>query len=421
MQCICRNCSFELVAGEIEGRCPKCNSTRLINHPELNSLCIAHIDCDAFYASIEKRDNPKLKNKPVIVGGNKRGVVAACCYIARINGVHSAMPIYKAVKLCPEAEIITPDVKKYAKVGKQIKKLMRQTTPLVESLSIDEAFLDLSGTEMIHKGSPAKTLVNLTTNIEAEVGITASVGLSYNKFLAKTASDIDKPRGFSVIGKFDALSFLAPRPVGSIWGVGKSTRNRLEKDGLSTIGQLRKIPKLKLTKRYGKIGERLYYLARGEDDRIVQSGSKRKSISAETTFQKNLQNLEDLQHRLWPLCEKVSNQLKNRNLAARKITIKLKTDEFKSLSRSSTLRQPTRFAEMLYQVSKSLLKPEVNGTPYRLIGLGVSEFVDPKLADQPDLLSNKIEQIAKIEGTLDVVRKKFGTTSLRRGRNFLKN
>ncbi len=421
MQCICRNCSFQLIAKQIGVRCPKCSSTRLINHPELNSLYIAHVDCDAFYASVEKRDNPKLNNKPVIVGGNKRGVVAACCYIARIKGVHSAMPIYKALEACPNAEVITPNMEKYTRVGQQIKKLMRQTTPLVESISIDEAFIDLTGTEKINNGNPAKTLINLTASIEKEIGITASVGLSYNKFLAKTASDIDKPRGFSIIGKTDALSFLEPLPVGSIWGVGKSIRSQLEKDGLSTIGELREITEQELTQKYGKIGKRLFYLARGEDNRTVQADTKAKNISAETTFPKNLQNLEDLLHRLWPLCEKVSNQLKNRDLAAGKITIKLKTSRFKILSRSHTLQQPTKFAEVLYQTSKTLLKSEANGTSYRLIGIGVSAFVDPKLADQPDLLGNSNEHIAKIEDTLDIVRKKFGAKSIKKGRNFLIN
>jgi DNA polymerase IV len=416
MASICRECAAPFDTSPKEGRCPECGSPRLLTHDELNSLSIAHIDCDAFYASVEKRDNPTLKNKPVIVGGGRRGVVAACCYIARIKGVHSAMPMFQALKACPDAVVVKSSRGKYSQVGQEIKALMRDTTPLVESLSIDEAFLDLSGTDKLHGGSPAMTLVKLIRRIEKEVGVTASVGLSYNKFLAKTASDLDKPRGFAIIGEAEALDFLSPRPVGSIWGVGKSLRGKLERDGLTTISQLREMPEDDLIKRYGVIGKRLSRLSHGQDSRIVQPGSKAKSISTETTFSKNIKDFETLLHRLWPLCENVSEQLKNKELAARTITMKLKTSGFRSLTRSRTLPNPTQLAEVIYREAKILLEPEANGTSYRLIGIGTSQFAVPEDADQSDLLDNSAEAIAKIENAMDSVREKFGGAAIKKGR-----
>jgi len=418
---LCRECGTPFDAAPKDGRCNSCASPRLISHPELDSLSIAHIDCDAFYASVEKRDNPELKNKPVIVGGGKRGVVAACCYIARIKGVHSAMPMYRALKACPDAVVVRSSRSKYSQVGQEIKELMRETTPLVESLSIDEAFLDLSGTEKLHGGSPAETLVKLIKRIEDEIGVTASVGLSYNKFLAKTASDLDKPRGFAIIGEAEALDFLGPRPVGSIWGVGKSLQGKLERDGLRTISQLREMPEDELIKRYGVIGKRLSRLSHGVDSRIVEPGSKAKSISTETTFSDDIRDLETLLHRLWPLCEKVTKQLKDKNLAARTITMKLKTSGFRSLTRSRTLAQPTQLAEVIYQEAKILLEPEVNGTPYRLIGIGTSQFADPEFADHADLLDDSIENFAKVEGAMESVRGKFGDPAILKGRTLLKD
>ena len=417
----CRECAAHFDDAPQDGRCQECGSPRLITHAELDSLSIAHIDCDAFYASVEKRDNPELKNKPVIVGGGRRGVVAACCYIARIKGVHSAMPMYLALKACPDAVVVRSSRGKYSQVGQEVKTLMRDTTPMVESLSIDEAFLDLSGTEQLHGCSPATTLIKLIRRIEDEVGITASVGLSYNKFLAKTASDLDKPRGFAIVGEAEALDFLGPRPVGSIWGVGKSMRGKLERDGLKTISQLREMAEDELIKRYGVIGKRLSTLSHGKDSRIVQPGSKAKSISTETTFSKNIREFEKLLHRLWPLCENVSDQLKSKDLAARTITMKLKTGDFKSLTRSKTLSQPTQLAEVLYREAKKLLEPEANGTPYRLIGIGTSQFAKPEDADLSDLLDNSTESIAKIENAMDQVREKFGGPAIQKGRTLLKD
>ena len=201
----CRDCYNQ--SKEISNKCEICFSPRIIQHNEISNLEIAHIDCDAFYASVEKRDNPKLKNKPVIIGGGNRGVVSTACYIARIKGIHSAMPIYKAKKLCPEAIIISPNIKKYRIVSNQIRDLMKELTPIIEPISLDEAFLDLKGTYRLHKKIPAILLAELVNKIENELNITASVGLSFNKYLAKVCSDLDKPKGLSVLGKNQAIFF----------------------------------------------------------------------------------------------------------------------------------------------------------------------------------------------------------------------
>jgi DNA polymerase IV len=214
MSVLCRDCVARFA--ERPARCPSCGSPRLLAHAELDSLAIAHLDCDAFYASVEKRDNPALRDQPVIVGGGRRGVVSAACYIARLYGVRSAMPMFKALAACPHATVIHPDMAKYARVGREVRDMMRSLTPLVEPLSIDEAFLDLAGTEHLHHGSPARSLARLALEVERRIGVTVSIGLSYNKFLAKIASDLDKPRGFAVIGRGEAVEFLGGKPVGLI-------------------------------------------------------------------------------------------------------------------------------------------------------------------------------------------------------------
>jgi DNA polymerase-4 len=275
----CRDCLARQQRGA--KRCERCGSPRLVRHTELYRLHLAHIDCDAFYAAVEKRDNPALRDKPVIIGGGKRGVVSTACYIARIQGVRSAMPMFKALEACPEAVVIKPDMEKYVRVGRQVRAMMQTLTPLVEPLSIDEAFLDLAGTERLHGLPPALVLARFALEVEKEIGITVSAGLSYCKFLAKVASDFRKPRGFSVIGEAEAISFLAGQPVTLIWGVGKAFAATLERDGIRSIGQLQKMERGDLMRRYGTMGDRLYRLARGEDDRRVEPRQDAKSVSAE--------------------------------------------------------------------------------------------------------------------------------------------
>ena len=418
MSVICRECATIFAVPPPGERCPDCHSTRLTAHAELEQLSIAHIDCDAFFASVEKRDNPSLQGKPVIVGGGKRGVVAACCYIARIHGVHSAMPMFRARKLCPDAVVIPPNLDKYRDTSQKIRTLMRELTPLIEPLSLDEAFLDLTGTVKLHKASPAQSLVRLIGRIEKQTGVTASVGLSYNKFLAKIASDLDKPRGFAIIGQAEAQDFLADKPVKMLWGAGKVLCRQLEKDGIEWIGDLRAFDESTLTKRYGSIGKRLFAFAHGNDDRRISPSSGPKSISNETTFQSDIADLDELKKRIWPLCEKVASRLKRADLASAGVTVKFKTATFKLITRTRQLSQPTQRAEALYQGAVPLLEKVADGTAFRLIGIGASKLVTSEDADQPDLVNQGQTQDIQIEQAIDQVREKFGTAAVGKGRGF---
>ena len=418
MSVICRDCAAvyeELPSNE---RCPDCNGTRLTEHAELDQLSIAHIDCDAFYASVEKRDNPSLQSKPVIVGGGKRGVVAACCYVARIHDIHSAMPMFRARKLCPDAVVIRPNLEKYRDTSQKIRTLMRALTPLIEPLSLDEAFLDLTGTTKLHKATPAQSLVKLIQKIEKQTGVTASVGLSYNKFLAKIASDLDKPRGFAIIGRSEAKDFLADKPVKMLWGAGKVLCRQLEKDGIERIGDLRAFDESTLKKRYGSIGKRLHAFARGNDDRQIAPSSGPKSISNETTFESDITDPEILKKRIWPLCEKVASRLKRAGLASAGVTVKFKTAKFKLITRTRQLAQPTQLAEALYRGAEPLLEKAADGTAFRLIGIGASKLVDGEDADRPDLVNQGQTQDIQIEQAIDQVREKFGTAAVGKGRGF---
>lgn len=412
----CRDCLAEQKA-EVR-RCRSCGSPRLVYHPELYNLTIAHIDCDAFYASVEKRDNPELADKPVIIGGGKRGVVSTACYIARINGVRSAMPMFKALEACPDAVVIRPNMEKYVKVGREVRQMMLDLTPLVQPLSIDEAFLDLSGTERLHHDPPARTLVKLARRVEAELGITISIGLSYCKFLAKVGSDLQKPRGFSVVGRDGALDFLAPRPVTTIWGVGKAFNATLEADGIRTIGQLQTMEESVLMRRYGSMGQRLYRLARGIDDRDVHPNDPAKSVSAETTFFEDISRHEDLVPILRRLSEKVSARLKKHTIAGHTVVLKLKTSDFKSRTRNRRLEDPTQLADRIFRTGLSLLERETDGTKFRLIGIGVSDLCDPARADPLDLVDHNATRRAAAEAAMDRLRDKFGKAAVETGYTF---
>jgi DNA polymerase-4 len=410
---LCRDC-FAIFEGDAR-RCAACGSPRRIAHPELAELGIAHIDCDAFYASVEKRDAPELRDKPVIVGGGRRGVVSAACYVARRYGVRSAMPMFKALKLCPDAVVVRPDMRKYAEVGAQVRELMLSVTPSVEPISIDEAFLDLRGTERLHKAPPAVTLARLQRRIEDEIGVTASIGLSYCKFLAKVASDLDKPRGFAVIGRAEAKTFLASQPVRLIWGVGGKFAERLKADGITHIAQLQALDERTLTRRYGVMGARLFHFARGEDARTVETEHEAKSISAETTFNDDIADFDELRRELWPLCEKVSARMKDAALEGGGITLKLKTARFKLMTRAAMLDHPTQLADVLFRAAEPLLRKEATGTPYRLIGIGLTHLA-VAAGDQPDLLEPQGNKRARVERAMDAVRKKLGKDAIGTGR-----
>lgn len=411
---LCRDCRLRQSPAP-NGLCRSCGSPRLLSHPELFSLSIAHIDCDAFYAAVEKRDDPDLLDKPVIIGGGRRGVVSTACYIARIRGVHSAMPMFKALKACPDAVVIKPNMDKYSAVGREVRERMREMTPLVEPLSIDEAFLDLTGTERLHKAKPAEVLAKFATDIERDVGITVSVGLSYNKFLAKVASDFEKPRGFSIIGQKEAVQFLDDKPVTMIWGVGTAMQSRLAKDGLTTIGQLRRLDETELMRRYGVMGQRLSELSRGADHRIVKPTSKAKSISAETTFNHDYSDYRKLVGILRSLSEKVSRRMKKDGKAGTTITLKLKTDSFKIITRSRQVSDPTQLADRIHRVGSDLLKNECDGRRFRLIGIGVSTLEDAFRADPDDLVDIGAGKRARAERAVDSLREKFGKKAVELG------
>lgn len=416
---LCRDCGWT-GANQTRAtpRCQNCHGPRLLQHPELTSLSLAHLDCDAFYAAVEKRDNPELRDQPLIVGGGRRGVVATCCYLARIQGVHSAMPMYRALKLCPNAVVVRPDMEKYRRISHRLRALMDELSPLVEAISIDEAFLDLSGTERLHRQPPAETLAALARRVERDIGITVSIGLSYNKFLAKVASDLDKPRGFSVIGRAEALSFLADKPVGMIWGVGKALARKLARNGISRIGQLQSQDEADLLARYGSIGARLYCFSRGQDARTVTPGGAAKSISSERTFDRDISAYKTLERQLWPMCEAVSHNLKSKALAGGTVTLKLKTGHHRSLTRSRKLSGPTQLARIIFDTGCELLKPEANGTPYRLLGIGVSGLGSAALADQPDLMDVDRSRLVAQEQAIDALRDRFGKDAIKSGRAF---
>jgi DNA polymerase-4 len=417
MSSLCRECgAVAAEPGEVR-RCAACGSPRVVSHPELDTLAIAHIDCDAFYATVEKRDRPETAEQPVIVGGRERGVVLACCYVARLYGVRSAMPMFQALERCPHAVVIRPDMAKYREVGRAVRAEMRRLTPLVEPLSIDEAFLDLSGTASLTGMTAAQSLVVLVSRIEAKFGITASIGLSYNKFLAKIASDLDKPRGFAVIGRGDAAAFLADKPVGLLWGVGAAMQRRLSADGIALIGQLRALDEGELARRYGKMGARLGRLARGDDRRQVEPVSKAKSISAETTFARDESDAEALARTLRPLCEEVSTRLKASGLAAGTVTLKLKTSDFRIRTRSRKLADPSQLADTLFRTARHLLAAEADGaTRFRLIGVGADALVSAEAADLPTLFDHQDGRPRRLERALDDIKSRHGDAAVRLGR-----
>jgi DNA polymerase IV len=409
----CRDCRTDATAQAV--RCQSCGSPRLLRHSELDTLSIAHVDCDAFYATIEKRDDPSLAAEPVIVGGGKRGVVATACYIARTFGVRSAMPMFEALRLCPHAKVVRPNMEKYSRTGREVRQLMFALTPLVEPLSIDEAFLDLSGTARLHGMSPAKALAKFAAAVEKQLRITVSIGLSCNKFLAKVASDLDKPRGFAVLGPSEAPAFLAPKPISFIYGVGKVSAARYAADGFHRIADLQRTSETDFARRYGDEGRRLARLARGLDARTVSADRETKSVSSETTFETDISSFRALERILWSLTEEVSARLKTKALAGSTVTLKLKTADFKLRTRARSLESPTQLAQRIFTAARGLLERESDGTRYRLLGVGLSAIVDAQEADPADLVDGRA---AQAEHAVDRVRAKFGDEAVIRGLAF---
>jgi DNA polymerase-4 len=415
MPALCRDCLTPFDAG---ARCPACRSPRVLAHAELNSLSIAHMDCDAFYASVEKRDNPALRDVPVIVGGGQRGVVSTCCYLARIHGVRSAMPMFQALRLCPQAVVVKPRMAAYVEVSRAIRTMMEEMTPSIEPLSLDEAFLDLTGTERLHGAPPVVMLARLVRRMETELGLSGSIGLSHNKFLAKIASDLDKPRGFSVIGRAETADFLRPKPVRIIWGVGTASQAALEKAGIRTIADLLRWDRADLVARFGSMGERLWHLARGEDHRRVNRDDKLKSISKETTFFEDTSDPDLLDGHLWRLAEQVADRAKAKGLSGRTVTLKLKKGDFQLISRRHALSDPTQLTDRIYRAARDLFRPEVAKGPFRLIGVGIADLAPEAEADLlGDLLDPDAGKRAKAERATDAIRARFGPEAIVKGRS----
>ena len=418
--CFCRDCLVEFAPERGgEGRCPRCGSPRLVDARRAGGLTIAHVDCDAFYASIEKRDDPSLADKPVIVGGGgRRGVVATCCYVARTFGVRSAMPTARALALCPHAIVIKPDMAKYARVGKEIRERMQRLTPLVEPLSIDEAFLDLTGCEGANGAPAALTLARFARAIERDVGVSVSVGLSYCKFLAKLASDLDKPRGFSVVTREGAVALLAPMGVGRLWGVGKIAEARLQRLGLKTIGDVQALDEAAAAARLGEEGRRLWRLARGIDERRVTPDREAKSVSSETTFEDDVSDKAELTRVLLAHCERVAARLRKADLAAGGVTLKLRTPDFKLHTRSRSGIAPTQMAPRLFAAARALLEAQEEGTAYRLIGVGAGDLKPAREADEADLIEGDRGREKAREAAIATLRDKFGAAAVQRGLAF---
>ena len=417
MPSLCRKCFNTF---NEEGRCPRCSSPLVVSHSELFDLNIAHMDCDAFYASVEKRDNPDLADKPVIIGGGRRGVVSTACYIARIRGVKSAMPMFKALEKCPDAVVIRPRMKIYAEVSQQIREMMNDITPLVEPLSLDEAFMDMSGTHKLHGAPPAVMLAKLMDRISGNLGLTGSIGLSHNKFLAKIASDLNKPNGYSIIGEAETSSFLQDKPIRLIWGVGASMQKSLEKSGIRSFSDLLRWDRKDLVSKFGSMGDRLWFLARGQDARVVSNSDRIKSISNETTLNENTSDLRVLEGHLWRLCEKVSSRAKLKGLAGTIMILKLKSANHKIITRRLTLRNPTYLADVLFRSTYPLMEAAIGNGPFRLVGAGLSGLCLASQAErEPELLDDGAINRIKVERVTDEIREKFGDEAMIKGRSLL--
>ena len=398
-------------------RCPRCDGLRLVRHRSLLSLDIAHIDCDAFYASVEKRDRPELRARPVIVGGGTRGVVTAACYVARIHGVKSAMPMFKALKACPDAVVIKPDFAKYAAASCAVRALLTKLTPLVQPLSIDEAVIDLSGTEALHGAPPAVVLAAFAEAVERQVGVTVSIGLAANRLLAKIAAGKGKPRGFIVIDADEAAGLLARESVRLLPGIGATLARKLENLGIVRLEQLQAVPASDAVRVLGDDGPALVRRANGIDESKVDPSRQTKSVSSETRFETALSDVTDLERPLWLLCEKLAQRLKQQDLAAGGVTLKLKTVHFGLRTRSARFFMPTKLPDRLFDLARLLLAKEATGTQFRLIGVAANPLVAASAADQADLSDPDAFRRVAVQAAIDTLRARFGGTTVVRGRS----
>jgi DNA polymerase-4 len=380
------------------------------------ALNIMHVDMDAFYAAVEQQDNPALKGKPVIVGGlSNRGVVSTASYEARKYGVHSAMPIVEAKRLCPEGVFLPGRHDRYAEVSRQIFEIFYHYTPLVEKLSIDEAFLDLTGCSRLF-GDPIQIGKKIKEELYNKLGLTASIGLARNKFLAKLASDLDKPDGFFILEEKDIDRILEPLDISKVWGVGKKTEELLKSKGIDTIGRLKSLSLDELEMLLGKNGIQLYYLSRGIDNRKVEVNNQVKSISHEETFAENRVDKNLILASLLRMSIKVSRRLRKAGLQGSTIEIKVRYGDFTTYNRSVSLAVGTNKTDIIYEKAIYLLeKNRLLGKPIRLLGVGVSNL-SPEGAQQLSLFENNIK-MDKLDKTIDLLRDRFGESSVMRARN----
>ncbi len=414
---LCRDCLRKDSPDSV--RCAHCGSPRTISLEDTAGLAIAHVDCDAFYAAVEKRDDPSLNDKPLIVGGSgPRGVVATCCYIARTFGVRSAMPMSRARALCPDAVVLPPDMAKYSRVGREIRTRMTALTPLVEPLSIDEAFLDLNGCEPSNGAGAAETLVRFAAQVEVEIGVTVSVGLSYCKFLAKLASELNKPRGFACFSREEAKAWLAGQSVARLWGVGRVGRERLERSGFRLIGDLQRVDEREAVLRLGEDGLRLWRLAQGRDDRSVSAERETKSISSETTFDRDIADKAELTRILLAQCDRVATRLRKEGIAAAGVTLKLRLADFSLRTRSRGGIRATQLAPRLFAAARPLLDAQPDGVPYRLLGIAATELGPSEGADEDDMFVRDSGREKTREAAIAALRDRFGPAAVQRGLTF---
>lgn len=409
---LCRDCFAAAGPGPV---CVACGGRRIVRHAEIDKLAIAHVDCDAFYASVEKRDRPELRALPVIVGGGQRGVVTAACYVARMYGVRSAMPMFKALAACPDAVVIRPDFAKYVAASRQIRGLMADLTPLVQPLSIDEAVLDLRGTAAVHGATPAAMLARFALAVERQVGVTVSIGLAANRLMSKIAAGRDKPRGFCVIGA-EAAEVLAPEPVRLLPGVGPALEQRLLSRGFTRLGHLQALSDSEARRMLGDDGPALCARARGEDTRPVDPSRETKSVSAETTFARDLVTVPEMERPLWLLCEKLARRLREGGFSAGGVVLKLKTAGFASRTRTQRLHAPTCLPDRLFAAARGMLAREADGTAFRLIGIGAQPLAALADADLPDLADPGATKAVAAQAAIDGLRARFGVDAIGKGR-----
>lgn len=381
-------------------------------------LHIVHCDLDAFFASVEQRDDPSLKNRPVVVGGEprSRGVVSTCSYEARQYGIRSAMPLMEAYRLCPEAVFLPVDMKRYAAASKAVFEVFYRFTPLVEPLSIDEAFLDVAGCEKLF--GDAETIARrIKETVWEETELPISIGISINKFLAKLATELAKPAGIRVIERDAVLTVLTPLPVSYLWGVGGKTKKLLEAMGICTIGELRSYPSDLLEKKLGHHARSIWLLAHGIDDRSVETEYEMKSIGRETTFSVDVKDAEELDGVLFQFAQIVGRRLRHKQLAARTVTIKIRFPDFKSITRSRTLPGCTDADMMIYRTASSLLQQAgLSGRAVRLIGLQVSKLRPVQPDDSAVLFADEKNKDGTIDAVLDNIRDRYGEKSITRAR-----